>query len=108
MSTEPQSLTQYAFFGGYYFGCGGAALCYLTLKPSPGSKRLPSARTASTQTAAAEPSFIGCPEILSWVPGAKSLGRIPARRSVLGPSASNPHVVTLPSLPFTSTSSHEC
>src|SRR5205085_7050682 len=81
---------------------------YFTLKPSPGSKRLPSARTASTQAAAAEPSFIGCPVILSLVPGAKSLGRMPARFSVLGPSASNPHVVTLPSLLFTSTSSHEC
>jgi hypothetical protein len=38
----------------------------------------------------------------------KSLLRMPARVSVLGPSASKPQVVTLPSAFFTSTSSHEC
>jgi hypothetical protein len=46
--------------------------------------------------------------IVTAVPGAKSLLRIPARVSVLGPSASKPHVVTLPSSFFTSTSSQEC
>src|SRR6185295_107402 len=81
---------------------------YFTLKPSRGSKRLPSARTASTQTAAGVPSFIGWPVMVSLVPTAKSLGRMPARCSVLGPSASNPHVVTVPFLFLTSTSSQEC
>ncbi len=42
------------------------------------------------------------------VPGAKSLLRMPARSSVLGPSASKPHVVVLPSVPLTSISSQEC
>ena len=42
------------------------------------------------------------------VPGAKSLRRMPARVSVLGPSASNPHVVTVPLSSLTSTRSHEC
>src|SRR5688572_23080889 len=78
-----------------------------TTKPSRGLKRLPSARTALSQMAAGRPSFIGRPVIVIFVPTGSSLGRIPARCSVLGPSASNPHVVTLPSLPVTSTSSHE-
>src|SRR5262249_18924248 len=86
---------------------GGRGI-YLTLNPSRGSKRLPSSRIASTQIAAGEPSFIGRPVIFSFVPALKSLGRIPDRCRVLGPSASNPHVVMEPFLFFTSTSSHEC
>ena len=38
----------------------------------------------------------------------KSLLRMPARVRVLGPSASKPQVVTVPSSFFTSTSNHEC
>ena len=60
------------------------------------------------QAAAGRPSRIGLPVIVIAVPAAKSLLRIPARVSVLGPSASKPHVVTVPSSFFTSTSSHEC
>ena len=81
---------------------------YLTWNPSRGSNFFPSPRTASTQIAAGVPSFIGRPVIVTFVPAGNALGRIPARCSVLGPSASKPHVVTLPFLSFTSTSSHEC
>src|SRR4029453_7103040 len=76
--------------------------------PARGLNFFPSARTASTQIAAGLPSFIGLPVIVSFLPTLKSLGRMPDRCSVVGPSASKPHVVTLPSLPVTSTHSHEC
>ena len=62
----------------------------------------------STQVAAGRPSFIGRPVIVTFVPGLFSLGGIPAGCSVLGPSASEAQVVTLPFLSVTSTSSHEC
>ena len=65
-------------------------------------------RVARTQIAAGRPSRIGLPVIVISVPAVKSLLRIPERASVLGPSASNPHVVIEPSSFLTSTSSHEC
>src|SRR5262249_44154143 len=81
---------------------------YLIAKPLRGSKSLPSPRVALIHDAAGRPSRIGWPVIVISVPGMKSLLRMPARVSVLGPSASKPQVVTVPSLFFTSTSSHEC
>ena len=60
------------------------------------------------QTAAGCPSFIGRPVMVSLVPTRKSLGRMPLRIEVIGPSASKHQVVTEPSLLVTSTSSQEC
>ncbi len=73
-----------------------------------GKNSFPSARVALTHEAAGRPSFIGCPLIVTLVPGAKSLRRTCIIISVVGPSASKPHVTTLPSAPVTSTSSQEC
>ena len=57
-----------------------------TANPSRGLYFLPSALTAYSQIAAGRPSFIGRPVIVSLVPTGNSLGRMPARCSVLGPS----------------------
>src|SRR5215471_19605502 len=82
---------------------------HLTANPLAGMKILLSlVRVAFTHNAAGRPSFIGRPVIVTGVPGVKSFNRMPARVMLLGPSASKPHVVTLPSGPLTSTSSHEC
>ena len=72
-----------------------------------GKNSTPSPRTALTHAAAGRPSFIGRPVIFTFVPGLKSLRRMRRCISVLGPSASNPQVVTVPSALVTSTSSQE-
>ena len=80
----------------------------LTVKAAEADAEVIRARVAFTQAAAGRPSFIGCPVIVSLVPGAKSLRRTCIIISVVGPSASKPHVTTLPSPTVTSTSSQEC